>query len=133
MEIMAAKGFAKKDHIIGRKISTSTRWYELALTRKALIMPDAQADPRFEKWEGSDKVRGWLGIPMISQDKIIGFINLDSHSVNTFTERHATLAQTFANSAAVAIQNARLFSAQREQFEHEAAISKPDAFSGIIP
>lgn len=58
---------------------------------------------------GLKKIRGWMGIPMITQDKVVGFINLDSHRVNAFTERDAMLAQTFANSAAVAIQNAILF------------------------
>ncbi len=122
MEIVAAKGFPEEENIVGRRISTSAKWHDLALARKSLIMPDAQKDPRFEKWEGSEKIRGWLGIPMIAQEKVIGFINLDSHTVNGFTERHATLAQTFANSAAVAIQNSKLFTNQREQFEREAAI-----------
>jgi GAF domain-containing protein len=59
---------------------------------------------------------------MISQDKVVGFINLDSCKVDAFSERDVTLVQTFANSAAVAIQNAKLFAAQREQFVREASI-----------
>jgi len=83
---------------------------------------DAQTDPIFEKWEESAHIHGWLGISMISQDKVIGFINLNSRKPNAFTEKDATLVQTLANSAAVALQNARLFASQREQFEREAAI-----------
>ncbi|NWG34345.1 MAG: GAF domain-containing protein [Chloroflexi bacterium] len=122
MEIVAAAGFAPELEIIGRRVPHTAKWRELIETRRALIMSDAQTDPRFEKWEGSENIRGWMGVPMISRDKVVGFINLDSHRVNTFTERDATLAQTFANSAAVAIQNAKSFAAQREQIERESAI-----------
>jgi PAS domain S-box-containing protein len=119
MEIIAARGFRAQDKIVGRIVPKSVKWDELALTRKALILPDAQADPLFEKWNGSEKIRGWMGVPMISQDKIVGFINLDSHKVNTYTERDGILIQTFANSSAVAIQNAILFKTEREQRKRE--------------
>ena len=122
MEIVAVRGFPNPSEIIGKKFYKTEKWHELALNRSALVMPDAQADPRFEKWEQSGHIRGWMGIPMISQEKVVGFINLDSRKVNAFTERDATLIQTFANSAAVVIQNAKLFAAQREQFEREASI-----------
>jgi PAS domain S-box-containing protein len=110
MEIVAARGFATNtENVVGRKIQKSAKWHELALARKPLIMADAQTDPRFEKWEGSEAIRGWLGVPMIAQDKVIGFINLDSHQVNAFTAQEATIIQTFANSAAIAIGNALLY------------------------
>ncbi|NTU54876.1 MAG: GAF domain-containing protein [Anaerolineales bacterium] len=122
MKIIAAKGFSDEEKIVGKKIPNTAKWHELVNTRRSLIMPDAQDDPRFEKWEGSKKIRGWMGIPMITQDKVVGFINLDSHRVNAFTERDAMLAQTFANSAAVAIQNAILFRAEREQRKREESM-----------
>ena len=122
MEIVAARGFALEDNIIGKRVEETAKWQELVENRRALIMADAQLDPRFEKWEGSEKIRGWMGVPMISQDKVVGFINLDSHKANTFTDRDATLAQTFANSAAVAIQNAILFDAEREQRKREESL-----------
>lgn len=122
MEIVAAKGFSREDHIIGKRVLEATKWLDLINTRRSLIMADAQRDPRFEKWKGSEKIRGWMGIPMITQDKVVGFINLDSHRVNAFTNRDATLAQTFANSAAVAIQKAILFKAEREQRKREESM-----------
>ena len=122
MEIVAARGFPDPTTIIGKIFSKTAKWHEIALNRIALIMSDAQTDPRFEKWEQSGHIRGWMGIPMISQEKVIGFINLDSRKVNAFTEREATLVQTFANSAAVAIQNTKLFASQGEQFKREATI-----------
>lgn len=122
MEIVAAKGFANGEKIVGKKVPNTAKWHELVNTRQSLIMPDAQADPRFEQWDGSERIRGWMGVPMITQDKVVGFINLDSHRVNAFTERDVTLAQTFANSAAVAIQNAILFQGERERRKREESM-----------
>ncbi len=122
MEFVAARGFADSGDIIGRIIQKSAKWHSLALARKPLIMADAQTDPRFEKWDGSESIRGWLGIPMIAQDQVVGFINLDSHSPNAFTAQDATIVQTFANSAAIAIGNVRLYQDALRAAERRAVL-----------
>ena len=110
MEFVAARGFINPGNIVGRKLDKSGKWRELEASRNPLILADAQTDPRFEQWEGYEGgIRGWLGVPMIAQGQVIGFINLDSHQANKFTEQEATIVQTFANSAAIAIGNARLY------------------------
>jgi PAS domain S-box-containing protein len=109
MIIAAAAGFDDSNAVVGRRIGTSAKWSELARSKKTLVMEDARADPLFEKWEGSEYIRGWMGVPMVAQDEVIGFINLDSQTPGAFTDRQATIAQTFANAAAVAIGNARLY------------------------
>ena len=122
MEIVAARGFNPEDDIIGKMVPNTAKWHDLVNTRQTFIMADAQLDPRFQKWKGSEKIRGWMGVPMITQENVVGFINIDSHRVNAFTDRDATLAQTFANSAAVAIQNAVLFKQEREQRRREESM-----------
>lgn len=122
MEIVAAKGFEPNENIVGRRVSNSAKWFDLIDSRQPLIIPDTQTDPRFENWDIPTKIRGWMGIPMITQDRVVGFINLDSHKADVFTERDATLGQTFANSAAVAIQNAILFRSEREQRKREESM-----------
>lgn len=60
MEIIAAKGFSDEEKIVGKKIPNTAKWHELVKTRQSLVLPDAQIDPRFEKWEGSKKfAAGW--------------------------------------------------------------------------
>ncbi len=122
MEIVAARGFPNDEKVVGKRVPKTNRWHQLADSRKPLIMPDAQLDPHFDNWEVSEKIRGWLGVPMVTQDKVVGFINLDSHRVNAFSDRDATLAQTFANSAAVAIQNASLFNSERDRRQREESM-----------
>lgn len=60
---------------------------------------------------GTEHVRSWLGVPLIAAGDVIGFFNLDKADANYFTNEHRRLAEAIAGQAAVAIQNARLFSA----------------------
>lgn len=128
MEIVAVKGFSAPEKVVGRHVLKSAKWHQLAVQKKVLIMDDAQADSLFEKWDGSEHIRGWMGVPMIAREEVIGFINLDSRTRSAFTERQATIAQTFANSVAVAIQNAHLFESEKhrrqeaETLRHAASI-----------
>lgn len=50
-----------------------------------------------------------MGVPFVVTGKVIGFLSIDSHLPNAYGQTEATLAQTFANQAAVVIENARLF------------------------
>jgi signal transduction histidine kinase len=56
-----------------------------------------------------DDIHGWLTIPLKVHGSLIGFISLDSHERGHFTERDAELALTYANQAAIALENSRLF------------------------
>ncbi|HEX9373843.1 MAG TPA: histidine kinase [Roseiflexaceae bacterium] len=54
-------------------------------------------------------VRAWMGVPLMVQGHVIGMLSLDSEQPGYYSSHHADLAQTIANQAAVAIENARLF------------------------
>ncbi len=86
-------------------------FHEIQNTRKPVILLDAQSDPRFERWGKNDRVRSWMGVPLISGNTLLGILTLDRLKNNPFTAEEVTLTQTFANHAALAIQNAQLHSA----------------------
>ena len=109
LKIVASRGLPGKDHFIGRRFSPSTRWRSMAENRQPLILADAQASPDFEKWEGTSYIRGWMGIPLVVRDMVIGEITVDSRHVNAFTEEDARMAKVFAHQAAIAVDNARLY------------------------
>ncbi len=58
-------------------------------------------------------IQSWLGVPLIAQDNAIGILALDSGKLDHFTDEDAQLVQSFANHAAIAIQNATLFNAEK--------------------
>jgi DNA-binding LacI/PurR family transcriptional regulator/signal transduction histidine kinase/ActR/RegA family two-component response regulator len=60
-------------------------------------------------------IRGWLGVPLLVGDRLIGMLALDKHEADFFTETHARAAKAYAAQAAVAIENARLYKDLQDQ------------------
>ena len=58
-------------------------------------------------------VRTWVGVPLIVQERLIGWLSLHHGEPRAYTHHHAALAQTIANQAATAIQNAQLYGQAR--------------------
>lgn len=107
-EIVAARGLP--EGLIGQKnLSEFEKWGGYEVVSQPIIIPDVQVDARFYKTSGSEYIRSWMGIPLLSRGTLIGFINLDSKKIGLFTQEHASIAHTFANQAAVAMENASLF------------------------
>lgn len=61
-----------------------------------------------------DYIRAWMGVPLVVKGECIGLISIDRSEPNTFSDRDRDLAMIFANQAAIAIENARLFTSQQE-------------------
>lgn len=110
LRVMAGRGFENPHEIIGQEFAYESGVFdEISRTKRPLIVPDAQADPRFVIWASNTYIRGWLGIPLLVNDKLIGFLTIDSLQVGKYDEEDAELAQSFANQAVIAIENAQLF------------------------
>jgi signal transduction histidine kinase len=65
-------------------------------------------------------VRSWMGVPLMLKEQVIGMLTITWTKPAYFTEDHARLAQAFADQAAIAIENARLY----EQAQQVAAIEE---------
>ena len=67
-------------------------------------------------------VRSWLGVPLLFGDRLIGMLALDKREPEFYTSEHVGVAVSFAAQAAIAIENARLYtSAQQEVAERARA------------
>jgi PAS domain S-box-containing protein len=63
-------------------------------------------------------IHGWLGAPLINNDRAIGVITLDSKIPGIYTSEHDRLAVLFASQASVAIENARFYETEKETKEY---------------
>jgi GAF domain-containing protein/CheY-like chemotaxis protein len=80
-----------------------------ALERRTIHIHDVQADPEYT-YEGQQVApyRTVLVIPMLRADELLGVISIQRHKVTPFTGGQIALMETFADQAAIAIENARL-------------------------
>jgi PAS domain S-box-containing protein len=112
LEFRVARGMdretlAHRSSEVSRTIVT-----EVAETGKPVVTTNAQADPRFHAQESvvSYSLRSILCVPLRVRDKVIGVMYADNRiKSGLFGERERDMLTTFANQAAVAIDNARLF------------------------
>ena len=74
------------------------------------------------EWQGQAAIyanhpfRRVLGVPLKIADRVIGVLNIaDDQQVGLFSEQEARLATMFADQAAIAVQNARLYGAMQQE------------------
>jgi two-component system, NtrC family, sensor kinase len=112
---------------------------ELALTRavqtgRRVVVPDVHADPQYAR-EVARGTRSFsvIGIPMLRDGAPIGAIAVGRSALGPFPDEQVALLQTFADQAAIAIENARLFrDLQSRTRELEDALERQSATSQVL-
>ncbi|MFN8597011.1 MAG: GAF domain-containing protein [Anaerolineae bacterium] len=93
--------------------------------RQPLYISDTQNDERWWSLVEPDRIRSWLGVPLLNKrkDEVLGVLGIDSCCPNAYTDEDARAAFTFADQAAVAIENARLYAESQRRAEHMAILN----------
>lgn len=86
-------------------------------TRQPVVLPDVHDFAAWYVNENQQWIRSFIGVPILQDDEVIGFINLDSKVLGAFQPEHGRRLQAFAEQVAVALKNARLYQALEERNE----------------
>jgi class 3 adenylate cyclase/putative methionine-R-sulfoxide reductase with GAF domain len=106
----------------------------VAARGEAIIVNDTQKSPHF--FPGVDRHTGYvtraaLCVPMISQGKVIGVIEVLNKRNGDFTPNDEDLLQSIASSVSIAIENARLYKETVSMAEHERSMRR--MFQKFVP
>ncbi|MBN1992610.1 MAG: GAF domain-containing protein [Anaerolineae bacterium] len=83
--------------------------YRVFKRKKAVVIPDVGAEPGWLKTPSSAKIQSWIGVPLITRNKVLGMLTIDSHQVNKYSEDNIKDVVAFAEQATTAVTNAQVF------------------------
>ncbi|MGA9864456.1 MAG: GAF domain-containing protein, partial [Terriglobales bacterium] len=87
-----------------------------ALERRTIHVPDVLSDPEYTYGaKDAEPIRTILGVPILKGDDLLGVMMIYRLEVRPFTDRQIALVETFADQAAIAIENVRLLDELRER------------------
>lgn len=77
--------------------------------RRPLVIPDTHNYPGWRLEPGTEWIKSFVGAPIRFNEQVLGFVNVASSQVSFYNNDHARRLQGFADQAAIALRNARLY------------------------
>jgi len=95
------------------RVSEVPNLQRMSATGLPNLMSDSHHSGEWLAFRGAEWIRSTVGAPIRLEHETIGFLILNSDTPGTFTDKHALWLRAFADQAAAAIRNARLYEAVR--------------------
>lgn len=112
LRIVAQRGFPPGWPISDARIPIRQGdvFQQIVETRRALLIDDVTTTSAWTQAEGLPINRSWLGVPMVSKDRVIGMVSLTRREAAAFKPEEVSFISASASQAAVALVNASLLS-----------------------
>lgn len=125
LEMAAVYQLKNGNELIGRRWKLKDVPHERVYRgRCPIIFPDVQVEFESYRVPPHQYIHGLLVVPLLSKDKIIGFLNLDSSTPNYFTEDDQRVASAFATQVVIALENSRLYTESQRRLTEQAILNE---------
>jgi signal transduction histidine kinase len=139
LEFVAARGFPDDSQALKLRVALKEDdvFQQIYHSRQPLVIPDVLQRPDWQHVENLPQARAWLGVPLTRFDQVIGMLSITRQAPNAFSNDEVKLATTFANQAAFALENARLydkiirFTQQLEDMIRERTVAYQEAYDQL--
>jgi len=120
------KESARRGHDFIRPGTRTTLTGRVAAEGHTVHIPDIATDEEYDKWgrELPGVERTMLGVPLLRDGEVLGVIVARRRAQRPFSPREIALLETFAQHAAIAIENVRLSTERNESLERQMAIGQ---------
>ncbi len=112
--VVSEQGYTERgltDAILGTRLplAATVNLRQMLETQQPFVIPRVEG---FEGWQllpATAWIKSQVGAPIQIEGQTIGFLSLESETVNTFNAEDAVRLKAFADQAAIAIRNARFY------------------------
>ena len=115
------------------KISDTPHLRHMAETGSPMAIPETRGSPHWREFAETYWVRSYAGAPIQIKNQTVGFLSLESAIPDFFNHSHAEGLQAFANQAAAAIENARLYGNLQQYARQMALLNEITHFAVSAP
>jgi len=111
-QLAAARGYEDMEYMPGlleKRVSLAMRTFEECDEPRVFLVRDAANDPRCTHPGGKSLAGSCVSAPLIIKNRLIGILNVDNQKPLAYDDEICETIIAFANQAAIAIENARLY------------------------
>ncbi len=135
LSVRAARAFEDMEdalHVVITLDDVEQPNYQAILRRQPILINDVDVVPNWIKSPSSQKVRSWIGAPLIARDEVIGMLTVDSHQVNKYTHENLQEVAAFAEQVATAMSNAQIVAQLRNMEDSYTILFEDSTDMSII-
>ncbi|MBN1890476.1 MAG: GAF domain-containing protein [Thermoflexales bacterium] len=126
MKFSAHRGFPDDERVKDLRIviREGDVYQQMIETHSHVLIDDVTREAAWKQVEWLPLNKSWLGIPLIAKDRVVAMISMTRREAGAFSAEDALLASTFAGQAAIALENAKLYSELNQAYRNLERLDK---------
>ncbi len=110
-EIIYCEGFINPEKLIGVKFAEEKGaiYHKVLVEKSSVVMQDVRKHNEFIDMSDNKNIKSFMAVPLIINNKVIGELTLDSHTLDYYNREMASTVEAFASQASIALNNSKIF------------------------